>query len=69
MEHKFGKTLRELRIESNMTQRQLASIINVSHVTIGDWEARGHEPSFQTLVDLAKFFKITVGQLLGVEEY
>jgi len=65
----FGKTLKELRQEKSMTQKQLAEIFNVHQTTIRDWEMRGCEPSYQTLIDIAEYFGVTVGQLLGVEEY
>ena len=65
----FGKRLRELRQENSLTQQQLADFCNVHQTTIRDWEMRGVEPNYQTLINLAKFFDITVGQLLGVEEY
>jgi len=69
MKVNFNERLKELRLEKNMTQKQLADIFNVGRVSITDWETRGNEPSYQTLADLAKFFDVTVGQLLGVEDY
>ena len=65
----FSKKLKELRIEKNLTQKKLGDIFSVSSATVSDWEVRGYEPSFQVLADLAEFFNVTVGQLLGVEEY
>ena len=64
----FGKVLKELRIENGMTQKQLASKLNITDVSIRDWENRGREPSYETLCKIAKIFDVTVGQLLGVEE-
>ena len=61
--------LRELRLEKKLTQKQLGDIFNVTSPTISDWETRGYEPSYKTLAELAKFFNVTVGQLLGIEEY
>ena len=68
MEISFRKRLKELRLEKEMTQKQLAAIFKVSYATVSDWETRGYEPSYQMLADLAKFFDVTVGQLLGIEE-
>ena len=69
MKSAFRKRLRELRLEKNLTQQQLGDIFNVDQTTISDWEMRGGEPSYQILIDLAEYFDVTVGQLLGVEEY
>jgi len=69
MKISFSKMLKELRMEKNLTQKQLGEKFNISFSSISDWETRGYEPSYQTLADLAIFFDVTVGQLLGVEEY
>ena len=65
----FQKNLKAMRQENNMTQRQLASKLYVSYVSIWDWENRGLEPNYEILCEIAKIFDVTVGQLLGTEEY
>jgi transcriptional regulator with XRE-family HTH domain len=65
----FGKVLRELRKEHDMTQKQLASKLNVTDTAVRCWENKGNEPPYKTLCEIAKIFDVTVGQLLGVEEY
>jgi len=65
----FGKILKEIRKEKGITQVQLASKLNVTDTSIRDWENRGIQPSYEILCEIAKIFDITVGQLLGVEEY
>jgi transcriptional regulator with XRE-family HTH domain len=65
----FAKMLRELRLEHNLTQEQLASQFNKTNSAVRMWETRGTEPDFETLCQLAQFFDVTVGQLLGVEDY
>ena len=52
-----------------MTQGQLAKMLNVADASIRDWENRGIRPNYETLCEIAKIFNVTVGQLLGVEEY
>ncbi|MCL2861471.1 MAG: helix-turn-helix domain-containing protein [Firmicutes bacterium] len=64
----FAKELKALRLEKNLTQKELASFLGINHTSISDWEKPRSEPSLQMLVKLARFFKVTVGQLLGVEE-
>ena len=65
---KFGIVLKELRLYNNMTQLQLAKMLNVTDTSIRDWERRGTQPSYETLYELSKIFNVTIGQLLGVEE-
>ena len=65
----FKKKLKEIRQERCMTQKQLADKLKVTETSIRDWENRGHEPSYEMLCKIANIFDVTVGQLLGVEEY
>ena len=65
----FGKMLKEIRNEKGMTQVQLAKELNVSDAAIRGWENSGKEPDYKTLCELARIFDVTVGQLLGAEEY
>lgn len=57
--------LRSLRIESGMTQSQIAEMLSVSTVTIARYESGQREPSNRTLVMLADFFNVTTDYLLG----
>lgn len=61
----FGKRLRFLRKRSNLTQDQLAKILNVSTSSIGMYERGEREPSFKVLIDIAKYFSVSIDYLLG----
>ena len=50
---KFGKRLRELRIERNMKQQTLADAVNIALRTYQHYEKGDREPSLSTLVALA----------------
>jgi len=65
----FGKILKEIREEKGMTQMQLAAQLNVTDTAVRFWEKKGSEPSYTTLCKIAKIFDVTVGQLLGAEDY
>ena len=65
----FGKKLKEIRIDKGMTQMQLAAKLDVTDAAIRGWENGGKEPSYEILCKIAKIFDVSVGQLLGVEEY
>lgn len=64
----FGKILKELRLEQGISQRKLGEDFGVANQTISTWETGLREPDLDTLVKIAKYFNVTVGYLLGVEE-
>jgi len=66
---KFSERLKELRIERNLTQSQLAKETSLSQNGIANWENEKRTPNIAAVVTLANFFGVTVGQLLGTEEY
>ena len=60
----FGKRLRELRIETGISQRKLGEIFKVCNQTVSFWETGSREPDLDTLKEIAKFFDVTVDYLL-----
>ena len=64
----FGKRLKELRNEKNLTQLQLAEILNVSKTTICQWETSKQEPDFDKLTAISKYFEVSTDYLLGLED-
>ena len=66
MEIHLGKVLKELREENNLTQKKLADILGLNSVTYLRYEKEQREPP---LVDIAKFYDVSVDYLLGVKEY
>ncbi len=60
----LGENIRYLRKKANLSQQQLAEILDVPRTTLGDYE-RGHtEPSLSTLIRIAGQFDVTVDNLL-----
>ena len=64
----FAQRLKELRLEKDYSQKDLANLLNVSKQNISDWESRKSETSFDMLIKIANTFDVTVGQLLGTED-
>ncbi|WP_416470096.1 helix-turn-helix domain-containing protein [Streptococcus thermophilus] len=60
--------LRELRKAKNMTQSELAKEINVSEKTISRWEKDDTLMKANKAKELADFFGVTVGYLLGFSD-
>ena len=64
----FSERLRELRIEKNVGQIELAKAINVSKGIISLWENNLREPKLSNLVALSKFFDVSIDYLVGLED-
>ena len=65
--NKFKERLKELRIEKNVSRKQLASFLFVSERLISYWENGKRECDFDMLIALAKYFDVSVDYLLGIE--
>ncbi len=63
---KFSKRLKQLRIQNNLTQKQLAEKINFSQSRISDWEKEVTEPSANAIIAIAILFNVTTDYLLGL---
>lgn len=60
----FGKRLRELRVERSLSQRELGTILSVCNQTISFWETGAREPDLDNLVAIARFFDVSIDDLL-----
>ncbi len=65
---KFAERLRQERIRNGYNQTYIAKYMNVSQVSVSNWERGLKEPDFQTLIDLARLFNRTTDYMLGVED-
>ena len=58
--------LKELRKNENITQEQLSNAIGISQRAYAHYEQGDREPTITTLMKLAKFFRVSVDNLIGV---
>lgn len=65
----IGYKIRELRQREEMTQEELAGILNVSIQAVSRWENNQTFPDITLLPVLANIFNITVDELLDVDVY
>jgi len=68
-EHKFGERLKEERTVKGLTQRGLSNEINIAQPVIALWETKKREPNLDTLIMIAKYFKVTTDYMLGLTDY
>ena len=67
----FAERLRELRLEQNLTQRELVIKLNnkIPQPSIAMWEQNKREPSFESVVILAQFFNVSLDYLAGLTDF
>ena len=64
----FNEKLQKLRKQKGLTQEELAEALFVSRTAISKWESGRGYPNIDSLKAIAKFFNITVDELLSGEE-
>jgi len=64
----FKHRLKELRTEKGLKQSQIAEALKIPEPTYSNWEQGRREPSIDGIIMLCKFFQVTAGYLLGIEE-
>ena len=60
----IGKKLKNARVQSGMTQENVAEKINVSRQTISNWENEKSYPDLQMLIDISNQFEISLDTLI-----
>lgn len=64
----FNEKLQMLRADKNMTQEELAKELYVSRTAISKWESGRGYPNIDSLKAIAKYFHVTIDELIGTEE-
>ena len=65
--NKFSQRLKELRLEKDLSQKEIADLVHVNRVTYTNWERGKREPSFENLVNLADLLEVSLDSLFGRE--
>lgn len=61
----FGEILRNLIDNCDITQKKLASDLNIAPSTLGNYIQNSREPDFETLKKLADYFNVSVDYLIN----
>ena len=64
----FHEKLQELRKSRSLTQEELAEALFVSRTAISKWESGRGYPGIDSLKEIARFFSVTVDELICPEE-
>ena len=65
---KFADVFKYLRIQSGLTQQEMADKLKISRSSIGMYENGEREPSFELLENIADYFNVDMNYLLGKKE-
>ena len=68
MKERFAERLKELRLEKELGQEELANNVGLSHGIISLWENGLREPKMSNLILLAQYFDVTIDYLVGLED-
>ena len=61
----IGENIKQLRIEHNMTQEQLAKALNTTKSTISKYELDKRQPRYETVEQMAAIFRTSTGRILN----
>lgn len=64
----LGQKIKKLRMEKNLTQKELADQVYVTFQTVSKWEKDENEPDVATLRELSKLFDCSLDYLLKEDE-
>lgn len=65
MENNFATNLKHLRIQSGMTQEELAKKMDKDYSTIGKWELGQRSPIMTDVIKIADIFQVSLEKLIG----
>lgn len=63
------KGLREIRIKRNLNQQKVAIDLNISRESISYYENGLREPSLALLVEMSKYFNVSIDYLITGEDF
>ena len=64
----LNEQIRTLRTARNMTQVDLAKVLNVTKQSVSNWENDNIQPSIDMLVKIASYFSVSCDYLLGIDQ-
>ncbi|MFT4970338.1 MAG: transcriptional regulator with XRE-family HTH domain [Chitinophagales bacterium] len=60
----FGKNIKTLRQSNGLSQQEFANLFELSRASIGSYEEGRADPKIDTLIKIAKYFKVKIDQLV-----
>ncbi len=69
MDIKFAQRIKDLRVERQLTQRQLCQMLDTYQSTIAKWELGELEPGLSMLAKIAIVLEVSTDYLLGLKDF
>lgn len=63
----FPEKLKQLRLAKRMSQSEVGDVVGVTRSAVQQWENGSTVPALEKLVELARFFNITLAELTGAD--
>lgn len=64
----YGKFFKKCRIDSGLSQKQVAEKLEIYQSNVSDWENNVSRPEYEKLVELARIYGVSLYDLLGIDE-
>ncbi|MEG2116613.1 MAG: helix-turn-helix transcriptional regulator [Clostridia bacterium] len=65
----IGKRIANLRKDKNISQEDLGEALSVSRQSVSRWESDTNIPEVDKLIELGKFFNVSLAYILNGEEF
>ena len=65
----IAKNLKILRIEKNVTQKEVAQHLNIDVTTLSHYETGIRMPDIDTLIALARYYNTDINRIISSEAY
>lgn len=62
------KRIRDLREDKDLSQSQIASILNISQSTYSRYESGYLDVPSEVLISLSRFYNVSVDYILGIKD-
>ena len=66
-QYKIGKFIAKMRKHQNLTQRELADILNISDKTVSKWECGNGMPDLSLMLPVCQILRISLNELFSGE--
>ncbi|WP_251548844.1 helix-turn-helix domain-containing protein [Pumilibacter intestinalis] len=64
----IGNKIKDLRNELQLSQKQIAEMLNIAQNTFSQIETNTRQPSLELLIKIAKLFQVSTDYILGLED-
>lgn len=64
----MGEKPKSLRLEKNLTQKQIADRIGLAISAVSSYESGTRYPTYETLIKFARIFHVSTDYLLGITD-